>query len=192
MLVTQKSESHYSSIGSHPSWGHISFVKLPISERNIVKFSKGKSRYNSLSREKTMEIVSGILKDNPSTNSIGIITPYKQQVLDYEKDLEKIKFKPNQVKVGTIHTFQGSECDIIVWDIVDTVNEKIGALYLGKTGERLVNVAVSRAKSKLIIVGNNRIFNEAKGGDTVSLKIKQVLNKAWDYYQNNKHSRVEV
>ena len=82
---------------------------------------------------------------------------------------------------GTIHTFQGSECDVIIWDIVDAFNEPIGILYKDENGERLVNVAVSRAKSKLIIVGHNRIFHECSGGDTVSNEIKKIMSNAWDY-----------
>jgi len=91
------------------------------------------------------------------------------------------------IKPGTIHTFQGSECDVIIWDIVDAYNESIGILYKGECGERLVNVAVSRARSKLIIVGHNRIFHECSGGDTISPEIKKIMSIAWDYYHHTKN-----
>lgn len=182
-LSTKFQPSHITAVEMLPSRGHVSFIDLPNNENNKAEFSKNRSKYNSLARQEVVKIVKRILESNPLIGSIGIITPYRQQVHDYKKDLENIDFKPNQVRVGTIHTFQGSECDIIIWDIVDTVNQNIGILYKGETGERLVNVAISRAKSKLIIVGNHRIFHESKGGDLVSSKIKRIMLDAWDIYK---------
>ena len=181
-LTTELRQHHKTAINLGYSIGHISFLDLPNDETNSAEYSKNKSKYNSLSRRKVIELLTFILEQDPHIESIGIITPYRQQVMDYKRDLESLDFNKNQVRVGTIHTFQGSECDIIIWDIVDTVDKPIGSLYKSVTGERLVNVAVSRAKSKLIIVGNHRIFNEVKGGDTISSKIKMVLNDAWKVY----------
>lgn len=177
--------SHNSAVNLPPGNGHISFIDLPNNELNTAEFSKNRSKYNKLSRQAVIKLLEEILYSDPSIGSIGIITPYRQQVHDYKKDLENVEFKPNQVRVGTIHTFQGSECDIIIWDIVDTVNQNMGTLYKGETGERLVNVAISRAKSKLIIVGNHRVFNEAKGGDLVSSKIKSIMLNAWRIHSKN-------
>ena len=181
-LTTEFRPHHKTAINLGYDNGHISFIDLPNDETNSADYSRNKSKYNSLARQKSIELLKSILLQNSDIDSVGIITPYRQQVMDYKKDLEDIDYKDNQVRVGTIHTFQGSECDIIIWDIVDTVDKPIGLLYKSITGERLVNVAVSRAKSKLIIVGNHRIFNEVKGGDTISSKIKIVLNDAWKVY----------
>ena len=189
-LSTKFHSSHNTATEILPSQGHISFIELPNNENNKAQFSKNRSKYNSLSRKEVINLVTQILKSNPLIGSIGIITPYRQQVHDYKKDLELIDFKPNQVRVGTIHTFQGSECDIIIWDIVDTVNQSMGILYKGESGERLVNVAISRAKSKLIIVGNHRIFHESKGSDLVSSKIKRIMLEAWDVHIKNSCNNV--
>jgi superfamily I DNA and/or RNA helicase len=90
-----------------------------------------------------------------------------------------------RVTVGTIHTFQGSERDIIIWDIVDTPQNDMGLLYKGETGERLVNVAISRAKSRLVIVGYPRTFHESKANDLVSINIKTLISKAWNQYKKS-------
>ena len=66
----------------------------------------------------------------------------------------------DRIKIGTVHTFQGSECDVIIFDMVDSwfENDKksyFGKIYAGEQGEQLLKVAISRARHKLIIVCNN-------------------------------------
>jgi superfamily I DNA and/or RNA helicase len=163
-----------------PEIGHIVFVDLSNKASIQAKFTKGHSKYNASSRDVVMDIIKRIIEANSSIRSLGVITPYKQQVSDYKKNLENLPKTNFDIKVGTIHTFQGSESDVIILDIVDTLNQEngIGRLYKGKTGERLINVAISRAISKLIIVGNKRIFNECNGGDLVSSELKEIMRRA--------------
>lgn len=90
------------------------------------------------------------------------------------------------VHEGTIHTFQGSECDVIILDMVDSIdcgqdsaNSSIGSLYRGENGERLINVAISRAISKLIIVGCPKVLSEGVKNTQVSQSVKSILRKAY-------------
>lgn len=186
-LITKHHESHDRASCFPPKSGKIAFINLPRDGSNQVCYSASRSKYNSLARIQTIELLKAIIARNRNEiETIGIIAPYRQQINDYKKNLEYIDTGNINVKVGTIHTFQGSECDIIIWDIVDAFNEPIGLLYRGITGERLVNVAVSRAKSKLVIIGHNRIFHECTGGDLISIHIKKVMSSAWEYYLNCK------
>lgn len=158
----------------HP--GHIEFIEMGSGEDYKSDFSKSKSRYNKFNRAEVLKLLETIFDEHQNVE-IGIITPYAQQVADYKIDLESRSW--NQVKVGTIHSFQGSECDIIIWDMVDTLNDSIGKLYKGETGERLVNVAISRTISKLFVVGNHRVFHEAQGRDSVTGRLKKVVSLCW-------------
>ena len=185
-LQTINQLHHYLAKDCPPSKGHVSFIELPNDETNQSGFSRTKSKYNSLSRIKTLESIKKIIENSPPVKTIGIITPYRQQVIDYQKNLLDFNDNPIKIKVGTIHTFQGSECDIIFWDMVDTGSQPVGSLYKGVTGEKLVNVAVSRAKSKLVIVGYPRTFNECDGRDTVSSKVKRLVADAWKQFENKK------
>lgn len=101
---------------------------------------------------------------------IGIIAPYRAQAslikrLLKEADLPRQLM--DQFKIGTIHAFQGSEADVIIWDIVDTKEYKIGKPYQGDTGNRLANVAISRAQGKLVIIGDPDAFVHASNAPTV-------------------------
>lgn len=69
----------------------------------------------------------------------GIITPYKNQVAALQKEIPEID-------ADTVHKFQGKEKDTI---IISTVDDEIGDFADDKY---LINVAVSRAKNKLILV----------------------------------------
>lgn len=154
-----------------------------------VRFTKGGTRQNKVFAENVLEILDTYNKDKTATFTIGVITPYKGQVSllraliferKYSTDFEK------RLKIGTIHTFQGSECDVIVFDMVDChVLEsgkklQIGKIYAGKEGERLLNVAISRAKYKLIMVCDPTYISNIPG-NTLTLKSRSVFNKLSRY-----------
>ncbi len=87
--------------------------------------------------------------------SVGIISPYKEQVqyitqlLDANDDLKQLSSK---ITVKTIDGFQGQERDIIYISLVrSNENKDIGFL----SDIRRMNVAMTRAKKKLVIMGNS-------------------------------------
>uniref|UniRef100_A0A7N5ZU64 RNA helicase n=1 Tax=Anabas testudineus TaxID=64144 RepID=A0A7N5ZU64_ANATE len=103
-----------------------------------------------------------------SPKDIGIIAPYRKQVQKIRKALEKVgkefKFKDmNKLKVGSVEEFQGQERRVI---IVSTVRSSPNYLEIDKQfslgfvkNEKRFNVAVTRAKALLIVVGNPRVLN---------------------------------
>lgn len=93
-----------------------------------------------------------LLKNFERDFSIGIITPYRAQMKLIKNWLKKKKLK-NEIDVGTIHQFQGSASDIIIFDLTDGRNRKnLGYLLRDDFGLRLVNVAFTRARGKLVII----------------------------------------
>lgn len=85
--------------------------------------------------------------------TIGIITPFKHQS-------ERINYMipseyRNRIEASTVHKFQGDEKDIIIYSLVITDNSFAGKIYwIDRVVPNLVNVAVTRAKSRLYVVGN--------------------------------------
>jgi len=93
--------------------------------------------------------------------SIGIITPYKKQAELITETLSDLllEYPDADIQAGTVHKFQGKEKDIIIYDITFSPNGnmKIPATYQGdNTSEtaKLLNVAMTRAESLFILVGN--------------------------------------
>ena len=87
--------------------------------------------------------------------NIGIISPYKAQV-GLLKDLFDESFKEedliSKVAINTVDSFQGQERDIIYISLVRS-NEKGEIGFLSDI--RRMNVAMTRAKKKLVIVGDS-------------------------------------
>lgn len=85
---------------------------------------------------------------------IGIISPYRAQVQYLKKLIKKYEFfKPYRrlISVNTVDGFQGQERDVILISLVRSNDEgQIGFLK----DLRRMNVAMTRARMKLIILGN--------------------------------------
>jgi len=60
-----------------------------------------------------------------------------------------------RVRVGTVHTSQGGEAGLVVFDPVNTAHRWLrGAFDDAEPMERLVNVACSRARRQLVLLGS--------------------------------------
>ncbi|XP_043268497.1 putative helicase mov-10-B.1 [Venturia canescens] len=91
-------------------------------------------------------------------DEIGIVTPYRLQRQKLHDELENRNWK--DVAVGTVETFQGQEKDII---IISTVRSVLyahnGRLHIGfLSNPKRFNVAVTRAKALLIVIGNPTVL----------------------------------
>lgn len=124
-------------------------------ERDFPSYSDGKSAYNIAEIFLIKNIVSKFAQkygDNIK-NKICIVTPFRAQ-------LERIKESIPDVECGTVHTYQGQEKEIIIFSTVryrKGING-FGPLFEGVKGENLLNVAMSRAKEKFIIIGGIQLF----------------------------------
>ncbi len=107
---------------------------------------------NKLEADKAIQLAINIHKENGSL-SIGIITPFKNQA-EYIFDNLPAEVR-YIIKVDTVHKFQGNEKDIIIYSLVVTNNSPKSKLYwIDNITPNLVNVAVTRARNTLYVVGN--------------------------------------
>ncbi|HEX6226699.1 MAG TPA: AAA domain-containing protein, partial [Chryseolinea sp.] len=87
--------------------------------------------------------------------SLGIITPYRAQV-DYLHKLAEsssiLESFRNLISINTVDAFQGQERDVIAISFVRS-NDKSEVGFLGDI--RRTNVAMTRAKKKLIMIGDS-------------------------------------
>ena len=117
-----------------------------------------KSIVNHMEAEISVRLVNDYLNDGIEVDDIGIISPYADQV--------KIIQEMTPVEVKTVDGFQGREKEIIIISTVrSNEHENIGFLK----DLRRLNVAITRAKRKLIIVGN---INTLKTNPTYARLIK--------------------
>jgi superfamily I DNA and/or RNA helicase len=119
---------------------------------------------NEVHRNLVKELVRRLMiNERVHPSEIGIIVPFRSVVWDYRKFLREEGYF--DVEVGTIHTFQGREKHAIIFDSVMSgqLNGSHKRHYSvrpfdetknGMSVPRLLNVAFSRAKEKLVILAD--------------------------------------
>lgn len=96
----------------------------------------------------------GVKRFKEEKIDIGVISPYRGQVSYLRHLIKRIPFfKPlrRQISINTVDGFQGQERDVIVLSLVRS-NEKGNIGFLSDL--RRMNVAMTRARMKLIIIGD--------------------------------------
>ncbi|WP_048103798.1 IGHMBP2 family helicase [Aciduliprofundum sp. MAR08-339] len=123
----------------------IIFVDLETEEEQ----RRGSTSYQNPGEARCVtRIVNCLLKIGLKEKHIGIITPYDDQV-----DLLKSIIPNEDLEIKSVDGFQGREKEVIVISFV-RANDRGELGFL--TDLRRLNVAITRAKRKLIIVGNSK------------------------------------
>jgi len=106
--------------------------------------------------KRLQELIAEDAEKKPKTPvSIGIISPFRGQVEQIKKAISQIipdkLVKKHQIEVGTAHTFQGDERDIMILSFAIADNSHLQTLiFLQK--QNVFNVAITRARKKLIVL----------------------------------------
>ena len=134
------------------------------------------SRFNQVSAGYCVGLARKALQDG--VDSIGIITPYVEQARLIRKELAASREREGVVECSTVHRFQGNERDLIILDTVDAEPLDPGVLLAGRGPEsdaaHLLNVSISRARGKLVIVADIAYF-KARSPDSL---INRLLERA--------------
>ena len=105
--------------------------------------------------------------------SVGVIVPYRNQIAMIRKEIEKLGIPElEEISIDTVERYQGSQRDIILYSF--TIQSRYQLDFLtantfyedGQPIDRKLNVAITRARKQLILIGNeptlrqNQIFAE--------------------------------
>jgi DNA replication ATP-dependent helicase Dna2 len=117
-------------------------------------------------------IVGGLLSCGVDASSIGVICPFRAQLRLLEECSSIGKWKSAGLELSTIDRYQGRDKSVIILSFVrSNINGKVGRLL---EDFRRLNVAVTRAKDKLIMVGSfNTLY---KGSATLRRVLDRVKN----------------
>lgn len=179
------SESFYDGLVQMGNRTHLNRIDLPTPFNKEVVFfdtsnsnnpfeqNDGYSAKNDTEAEVISEIIlPRLFENNISPRNIAIIAPYKSQVANILRFIKKstlCNFK--NIDVSTLDSFQGKEYDIILFSFTRSSNHKKAPEINGrkkytKVGflddARRLNVAFSRAKKKLIFVGNSVTLTDTR------------------------------
>jgi len=146
--------------------GYIEVVFFDTMGKFTEKTKKGSfSKYNPKEAEFVKQLVDKLIECSAKSEHIGVITPYK----DHEEYMKKII--EHNVEIKSVDGFQGREKEIIIVSLVRANEaEEIGFL----NDLRRLNVAITRPKRKLIIIG-----------DLKTLSVNETYKRLAEYVEKN-------
>lgn len=117
-----------------------------------------KSAANETEAQAVVSLIQSILDQlRNGTATIGVVTPFRLQADLIVKMLSAQSWWSSyekRVTVGTAHAFQGSECDVMIFSPVVTKGMKESLVRFAAHSDELLNVAVTRARAALYVVGD--------------------------------------
>jgi hypothetical protein len=158
------------AIASRAPYRGMPLIVLDTDSRTTCQRSaRGSSRVNAGSAELTAGLAAEAVAGG--AGSVAVITPYAAQARDIRGRLAALRIA-GSVECSTIHRFQGRECDVVILDLVDAAPMRPGVLLSGSATQsdacNLLNVSLSRARGKLIIVADAGYFEDHVPGGVVT------------------------
>ena len=126
------------------------------------------SWYNMAELDAVINIVEDIIKNgHAQPDDIGVIAPYRKQCEKLRQRFHAITQRTgipfSRIRVGTTEVFQGQEKKIIVLSTVRSRRENLTHDLKFRLGfvanPKRLNVAISRARSLLVVIGNAQLLS---------------------------------
>lgn len=124
--------------------------------------------YNLRECEVLVNLIKYIREKN-YLNRVVVITPYRNQKRHLIRAIRKFNLK--NVEINTIDAFQGDECEIVIYCTTRSMKPTQYFSYASR-----LNVAFSRAKNELIIIGSLKYFKRY-GKDHILYKIAEYIKE---------------
>jgi len=136
----------------------------PVVFVSVDGWEEGKaSKSNIKEAELAAEICKRFVEHGVEKEEIGVITPYVRQ--------RDVISKLTDVEVNTVDGFQGREKDVIVFSVT-----AVSDLRFASNARRL-NVAVTRARKKLVVLGNEKSFLIPENRTTLLYKLYRYIRE---------------
>ncbi|HEY1337939.1 MAG TPA: AAA domain-containing protein [Bryobacteraceae bacterium] len=121
----------------------------------------GGGALNSVEAAAVTEEVRRLVLDQGYKGAIGVVTPFRAQanrirtLIHQDQELSQ-QLAQLQFVVDTVHGFQGDERDVIFFSPVVSAGVGESTLRFLKSNGNLFNVAITRARSELMVVGDRQ------------------------------------
>lgn len=138
----------------------------------VVRTVKGNHAREHFNQREIDVIIQEVMPKYKDMDSVGIITPYRNQAEETNKAL-------GHTIASTVHKYQGRECDTI---IISTVDNELTEF---SDDANLLNVAISRAKTHLCIVTNG---NELPKESNLAQLITYIQYNNFEVKESKLHS----
>ncbi|MEW8025273.1 MAG: AAA domain-containing protein [Candidatus Thiodiazotropha sp.] len=146
------------SMGSGARWVHIDGqVNRPASGGAV----------NPPEAKSVVQTLRHLLVDQRYAGSVGVVSPFRAQVnqirdfVGQDEELEGYLVNADFL-VDTVHKFQGDERDVMIFSPVLAKGISPGAIGFLKNNGNLFNVAITRARAMLIVVGDKNVASNSE------------------------------
>jgi DNA polymerase III delta prime subunit len=137
------------------------------------------SNFNSMELSNIQTLVpklwESLRKHEMGGANLGIVTPYREQENQIQTWFKAHASPEGAVTIGTAHKFQGDERDFMIFSTVAAPGMSEGSIKWLDKEKNLLNVAVTRARITLIVVGN---WNYCK-----TLPVSHAFRRLADYVE---------
>ncbi|WP_030252612.1 caspase, EACC1-associated type [Streptomyces violens] len=131
-------------------WRHVSGVAMR---------GRNGSWINSEEADQVRKSVEWLLKNLPGESTIGVVTPFRAQ----KELITGLLADEPRVRVGTVHTFQGGQQNVMLLSLVAGEQMAPRSVNWLCREVNLWNVAITRARSHLIVFGDQGFWTERSG-----------------------------
>ncbi len=115
------------------------------------------SNHANRSEAKAVAIIVRKLLELYKAEDIAVIAPYRNQVCAIEEELGN-----NSVKIGTVHSFQGKDKEVVIMSMtISSESDTFAKRFIGGK-PNMLNVAFTRSKQQLFIVGNYSVLENCE------------------------------
>ncbi|MFD1032390.1 DEAD/DEAH box helicase [Metaplanococcus flavidus] len=166
---------------------HLMWLDLPNEPAYFEeRMSGGKSLYNSAELQEISRLLTelnGAVSeakdagriDANELKTVGVISFYGEQVKRLQRMIDQELRLPHlTIRTGTVDRFQGSEMEIILLSMVRNNQNNHGDIGFAKDYRRL-NVALSRAKQMLVMIGSSDMFTKRAKKEETKRMYRHVL-----------------
>lgn len=102
-------------------------------------------------------------------SEVLVIGPFR----DIARQLNSTKRQYPDLVAGTIHTAQGKQADIVIL-VLGSAPDRHGARKWASSKPNLLNVAVSRAKRRLYVIGNRQLWSNQRYFKTLAARLPHI------------------
>ncbi len=148
------------------SQNRISFLSTPVDWETP---SRKTNRHEALKIAELVKFFNNVpipqyhnTRTSVTVRSIGIITPYRAQIAQIQEVLKNESVDCENITIDTVERYQGGARDIIFISLcTNTASQMDSLVSLSDEGvDRKLNVALTRAREHVVVVGNKKILEE--------------------------------
>jgi hypothetical protein len=116
-------------------------------------------------------LIEELKRDGVAPEEIRVISPFRDAVRGAkEVSSNRLGWTFSNDNVGTVHTVQGQESNVIIL-VLGSAPRKVRAREWAAETPNLLNVAVSRAKRRLYVIGNRELWQHQRYFDTLAARL---------------------